>query len=161
MIIRKGPAEIDRIARAGALVAETISHVGERIEPGMTTLELDRIADAFIRSHGGVPTSQGYKGYPRAICISVDDVVVHGIPDETVVDEGSLVTIDVGVTLAGAIADSAYTFGVGAIDSESQRCSTSARTRSPRGSPRRGSETGSATSPTPFRSSSRGQASPS
>ncbi len=89
MIIRKGPAEIDRIARAGALVAETISHVGERIEPGMTTLELDRVADAFIRSHGGVPTSQGYKGYPRAICISVDDVVVHGIPDETVVEEGT------------------------------------------------------------------------
>ena len=121
MIIRKGPAEIDRIARAGALVAETISHVGERIQPGMTTLELDRLADAFIRSHGGVPTSQGYKGYPRAICISVDDVVVHGIPDETVVDEGSLVTIDVGVTLGGAIADSAYTFGVGTIDVESQR----------------------------------------
>ena len=121
MIIRKGPAEIDRIGRAGALVGETIAHVGQRIEPGVTTLELDRIADEFIRARGGVPTSQGYKGYPRAICISVDDVVVHGIPDETVVEEGSLVTIDVGVTLDGAIADSAYTFAVGAIDAESQR----------------------------------------
>lgn len=121
MIIRKGAAEIDRIARAGALVAETIAHVGERIEPGVTTLELDRIADAFVRSRGGVPTSQGYKGYPRAICISVDDVVVHGIPDETVVEDGSLVTIDVGVTLDGAIADSAYTFGIGTVDAESQR----------------------------------------
>ena len=121
MIIRKGQAEIERIAKAGALVAETIAHVGERIEPGLTTLDLDRVADAFIRSHGGVPTSQGYKGYPRAICISVDDVVVHGIPDETVVEEGSLVTIDVGVTLGGAIADSASTFAVGAIDAESQR----------------------------------------
>ncbi|MCZ7588640.1 MAG: type I methionyl aminopeptidase [Gaiella sp.] len=121
MIIRKGQAEIERIAKAGALVAETIAHVGERLEPGLTTLELDRIADAFIRSHGGVPTSQGYKGYPRAICISVDDVVVHGIPDDTVVDDGSIVTIDVGVTLGGAIADSAYTFAVGAIDPESQR----------------------------------------
>jgi methionyl aminopeptidase len=121
VIIRKSPAEIDRIARAGALVAETIAHVGERIEPGVTTLELDSIADEFIRSHDGVPTSQDYKGYPRAICISVDDVVVHGIPDETVVEEGSLVTIDVGVTLDGAIADSAYTFGVGALDPESQR----------------------------------------
>lgn len=66
MIIRKGHAEIERIAKAGALVAETIAHVGERIEPGRTTLDLDRIADAFIRSHGGIPTSQGYKGYPRA-----------------------------------------------------------------------------------------------
>ena len=121
MIIRKGTAEIERIARAGGLVAETIAHVGEQIEPGITTLELDRSADEFIRSHGGVPTSQGYKGFPRAICISVDDVVVHGIPDESVVEEGSLVTIDVGVTLAGSIADSAYTFGVGSIDPESQR----------------------------------------
>ena len=121
MIIRKGHAEIERIAKAGALVAETIAHVGERIEPGQTTLELDRIADVFIRAHGGIPTSQGYKGYPRATCISVDSVVVHGIPDDTVVEDGSLVTIDVGVTLGGAIADSAYTFAVGAIDSESQR----------------------------------------
>ena len=121
MIIRKSAAEIDRIARAGALVAETIAHVGERIEPGITTLELDRIADAFIRSKSGIPTSMGYKGYPRAICISVNDVVVHGIPDETPVEEGDLVTIDVGATLGGAIADSAYTFGVGSVDAESQR----------------------------------------
>jgi methionyl aminopeptidase len=121
VIIRKSAAEIDRIARAGALVAETIAAVGERIEPGITTLELDRIADRHIRDHGGVPTSQGYKGYPRAICISVDDVVVHGIPDGTVVEDGSLVTIDVGVTLDGSIADSAYTFGVGSVDAESRR----------------------------------------
>ena len=121
MIIRKGAAEIDRIARAGDVVAETIAHVGERLEPGITLLELDRIADAFIRARGGIPTSLGYKGYPRAICISVNDVVVHGIPDDTVVEEGDIVTIDVGVTLGEAIADSAYTFGVGAVDAESQR----------------------------------------
>ena len=121
MIIRKGAAEIDRIARAGDVVAGTIAHVGERLEPGITLLELDRIADAFIRAQGGVPTSLGYKGYPRATCISVNDVVVHGIPDGTALEDGDIVTIDVGVTLDGAIADSAYTFGVGAIDPESQR----------------------------------------
>ena len=121
MIIRKGAAEISRIARAGDLVGRTISHVGERIRPGITTLELDDLADAFIRENGGVPTSLGYRGYPRAICISVDEVVVHGIPDGRVVDEGDLVTIDVGVTLEGAIADSAYTFAVGAVDPEAQR----------------------------------------
>ena len=121
MIIRKGTAEIDRIAAAGAVVAETIAHVGERIEPGRTTLELDRIAEDFIRGKGGIPTSQGYRGYPRAICISVNEVVVHGIPDDRVVEDGDLVTIDVGVTLDGAIADSAYTFGVGHIDAEAQR----------------------------------------
>jgi methionyl aminopeptidase len=121
VIIRKGASEIARIAAAGTLVARTIAHVGERIEPGITTLELDRIADEFIRESGGVPTSLGYRGYPRAICISVDEVVVHGIPDGRVVLEGDLVTIDVGVTLDGAIADSAYTFGVVAVDPEAQR----------------------------------------
>jgi methionyl aminopeptidase len=121
VIIRKSGAEIERIARAGALVAETIAHVGERIEPGITTLELDQIAERFIRANGGVPTSMGYKQYPRAICISLNDVVVHGIPDGTVVEEGDLITIDVGVTVGSAIADSAYTFGVGAIDAGSQR----------------------------------------
>ena len=121
MIIRKGTAEIDRIAAAGAVVAEAIAHVGERIEPGRTTLELDRIAEDFIRGKGGIPTSQGYRGYPRAICISVNEVVVHGIPDDRVVEDGDLVTIDVGVTLDGAIADSAYTFGVGQIDADAQR----------------------------------------
>jgi methionyl aminopeptidase len=119
VIIRKSPAEIDRIAAAGAVVAETIAHVGERIEPGVTTLELDRIAEDFIRGQGGVPTSQGYRGYPRAICISVNEVVVHGIPDDRVVEEGDLITIDVGVTLDGAIADSAYTFGIGSLDAHS------------------------------------------
>ena len=103
------------------MVAETIAHVGERLEPGITLLELDGIADAFIRARGGIPTSLGYKGYPRAICISVNDVVVHGIPDATVVEDGDIVTIDVGVTLGEAIADSAYTFGVGPVDAESQR----------------------------------------
>jgi methionyl aminopeptidase len=121
VIIRKGGAEIDRIAAAGAVVAETIAYVGERIEPGRTTLELDRIAEDFIRGKGGIPTSQGYRGYPRAICISVNEVVVHGIPDDRIVEDGDLVTIDVGVTLDGAIADSAYTFAVGQLDAEAQR----------------------------------------
>ncbi len=121
MIIRKSPDEIDRIARAGALVAATISHVGEQLAPGVTTAELDDVADAFIREHGGVPTSQGYKGYPRAICISPNDVVVHGIPGGYALSLGDVVTIDVGVTLDGAIADSAYTYAVGAIEPGAQR----------------------------------------
>jgi methionyl aminopeptidase len=121
LIIRKGPEEIERIARAGELVAATIAHVGERIEPGVTTGELDRMAESFIRSHGGEPTSKGYKGYPAAICISPNDVVVHGIPGAHRVAEGDLITVDVGVTFGGAIADSAYTFPVGEVDAEAQR----------------------------------------
>ena len=121
MIIRKSPREIEKMAAAGALVAETIAHVGGLLRPGVTTAELDDAAGAFIRERGGVPTSQGYKGYPRAICISVNDVVVHGIPDGLVLGEGDLATIDVGVTLDGSIADSAYTFGIREIDAEDQR----------------------------------------
>ena len=121
MIIRKGPEEIDRIARAGDLVAATIRHVAEQLRPGVTTGELDEAADAFIREHGGTPTSKGYKGYPAAICISPNDLVVHGIPGAYRVEEGDVVTIDVGVTLEGAIADSAFTFGVGEVDAAAQR----------------------------------------
>jgi methionyl aminopeptidase len=121
MIIRKSSREIEKIAAAGALVAETIAHVGRLLRPGVTTDELDQAAGAFIREHGGIPTSEGYKGYPKAICISPNDVVVHGIPDDFDVSEGDLVTIDVGATLDGYIADSAYTFGVGEIEPEAQR----------------------------------------
>jgi methionyl aminopeptidase len=121
VIIRKGPEEIERIARAGALVASTIEHVGEHVRPGVTLLELDRVAEEHIAAHGGTSTSRGYKGYPAAICISVNDTVVHGIPGPARVEDGDLVTIDVGATLDGAIADSAFTFPVGAVDAEALR----------------------------------------
>jgi methionyl aminopeptidase len=125
VIIRKSKREIEKIAAAGELVAETIAHVGAQIAPGITTGELDAIAEEFIRSHDGIPTSLGYGGpkgpFPSAICISQNEVVVHGIPGADEVAEGDLVTIDVGVTLGGYIADSAYTFGVGEIVPEAQR----------------------------------------
>jgi len=122
MIIRKGPEEIERIARAGDLVAATITHVGEHLAPGITTGELDDIAGAFVAAHGGVSASKGYHGtYPAEICISPNAMVVHGIPGPYVVRGGDLITIDVGVVLDAAIADSAYTFGVGEIDPEAQR----------------------------------------
>jgi methionyl aminopeptidase len=121
MIIRKSPREIERMAAAGAIVGGTIAHVGSLLAPGITTDELDVAADEFIRERGGIPTSAGYKGYPKAICISPNEVVVHGIPGAFEVSEGDVVTIDVGVTLDGYIADGAYTFGVGEIDDATQR----------------------------------------
>ena len=127
MIIRKGAEEIERIAKAGALVAATIDHVGRHLEPGITTGELDDLADSYIRAHGGVPTSKGYKGYPAAICISPNEIVVHGIPGGHVVRGGDVITIDVGVTLDGAIADSAYTYDVGEISDEAVRLLATAR----------------------------------
>ncbi len=121
MIIRKSAQEIAKMAAAGRIVAETIAHVGEQIEPGVTTRELDRIAEEVIRSAGGIPTSQGYRGYPAAICISPNAMVVHGIPGDYEVADGDLITIDVGVTLDGYIADSAFTFPVGDVTDEAQR----------------------------------------
>jgi methionyl aminopeptidase len=121
VIIRKSAREIEKMAAAGALVAETIAHVGTLLAPGVTTDELDAAADEFIRARGGTPTSEGYRGYPKAICISPNEVVVHGIPGAYTVADGDVVTIDVGVTLDGYIADSAYTFAVGDIDDETRR----------------------------------------
>src|SRR3954453_14361786 len=109
------------MARAGQLVAETIALLGEALQPGITTSELDRIADEFIRDHGAVPTSKGYRGYPAATCISPNSMVVHGIPGGHRVEEGDLISVDVGVTLEGLVADSAYTYAVGEVDDESAR----------------------------------------
>ena len=121
MIIRKSAQEIEAMARAGELVAETIALMGEHLRPGVTTRELDDIAHEFIREHGGVPTSLGYRGFPGATCISPNTMVVHGIPGEYVVADGDIISIDVGITLNGLIADSAYTFGVGEITDDARR----------------------------------------
>jgi methionyl aminopeptidase len=121
VIIRKSQLEIDGMARAGELVAETIALVGEHIQPGITTGELDQIGEDFIREHGGVPTSKGYRGFPAALCISPNSMVVHGIPGRYEVRDGDLISVDVGITLDGLIADSAYTFAVGDIDPDAQR----------------------------------------
>ena len=121
MIIRKSKREVEGMARTGELVAATIDHVGEHLQPGITTGELDRIAEDFIRERGGVPTSKGYRGFPAATCISPNAMVVHGIPGSHRVAEGDLISVDVGVTLDGLVADSAYTFAVGEIDAETQR----------------------------------------
>ena len=121
MIIRKSRAEIDGMARAGELVAETLALVAEHLEPGVEMRELDRIADEHIEARGGYPTSKGYKGFPAALCISPNSMVVHGIPDDYQAREGDLISVDLGVTLDGLVADSAVTLPVGEISPEAQR----------------------------------------
>jgi methionyl aminopeptidase len=121
VIIRKSAQEIEGMALAGELVAETIATLGEHIQPGITTGELDRIAEDFIREHGGVPTSKGYRGFPAATCISPNAMVVHGIPGAHRVEEGDLISVDVGITLGGLVADSAFTYAVGEVDDETAR----------------------------------------
>jgi methionyl aminopeptidase len=121
MIIRKSKDEIEAMARAGRVVAETLARIGERVAPGVTTKELDQVAEEFIRSQGGVPTFKGYRGFPASICASPNSMVVHGIPGSHRLDDGDVISIDVGVTLEGFVADSAYTFAVGEIDADARR----------------------------------------
>ena len=121
MIIRKAAAEIERMARAGEVVADTLAVLGEHARPGATTMELDELAADYIRSRGGVPTFKGYRGYTASICTSPNEMVVHGIPGPYVLREGDVLSVDVGVTLDGFVADSAYTFPVGEVTPEAER----------------------------------------
>jgi methionyl aminopeptidase len=121
VIIRKSAAEIEQMERASRIVAETIALLGEHIVPGVTTQELDELAEEYIRSHRGVPTFKGYRGYPASICTSPNSMVVHGIPGAYVLRDGDVLSVDVGVTLDGFVGDSAYTFAVGEISPDAQR----------------------------------------
>ena len=109
------------MARAGAVVADVLALVGERAQPGVATEELDALADEFIRAQGGQPTFKGYRGYPASICASANDLVVHGIPGPHALADGDVLSVDVGVTLEGFVADSACTFPIGEISSEAER----------------------------------------
>jgi methionyl aminopeptidase len=121
VIIRKSPEEIEAMARAGQVVVETLELLGEQAQPGVTTAELDAVAEEHIRSQGGVPTFKGYRGFPGSICASPNSMVVHGIPGPYRLEEGDIISIDVGVTLDGFVGDSAYTFPIGEIEPETQR----------------------------------------
>lgn len=122
MILLKKPSEIEKMRAAGRVVARTQRLVSEAIVPGKSSpLELDALAERLIREEGGIPSFKGYRGFPNAACISVNDVVVHGIPDATPLEEGDIVGLDFGVILDGWHADGAWTYAVGAIDPEAQR----------------------------------------
>jgi methionyl aminopeptidase len=118
VIIRKSAGEIEQMERAAQVVAEALALLGDHIVPGITTQELDELAEEFIRSRGGVPTFKGYRGYPSSICTSPNSMVVHGIPGPYTLHEGDVLSVDVGVTLGGFVGDSAYTFPVGEISDE-------------------------------------------
>lgn len=121
MISIKNPSQIAKMREAGALLHEVLTQVKARIEPGITTKELDHFAEQLIRRHGAVPSFLHYEGYPASLCTSVDEQVVHGIPGNTVLREGSIISIDGGLVLDGWQADSAFTAGVGQISPEAQR----------------------------------------
>ncbi len=101
--------------KANDLVGRALAEVGKAIRPGVTTLQLDKIADEFIRDNGAIPSFKGYEGYPNSVCISVNDQVVHGIPSEYELKEGDIVSVDCGTILDGFNGDSAFTFCVGEV----------------------------------------------
>ena len=122
MIYLKTDEEIELLRENNILVSQTLAEVGRHIRPGVTTLELDRIAEEFIRAHGAVPAFLGYQGFPASLCVSVNEQVVHGIPSaDCVLKEGDIVSVDCGTFMKGFVGDSAYTFAVGEVAEEVRR----------------------------------------
>lgn len=120
MITLKTKREIALMHEAGKLLAACHQQLAKLIEPGITTMELDRIAEKFLLQHGAKPEQKGYKGYPYATCASINDEICHGFPRKTPLQEGDIVTIDMVVNLGGALADSAWSYGVGRISAEAE-----------------------------------------
>lgn len=119
MVSIKSEEEIELLRETNLLVGMTLGEIAKHIRPGITTLELDRIAEEFIRSHGAVPGFLNYDGYPYTLCISLNEVVVHGLPSEKcILKEGDIVSIDCGTLKNGFYGDSAYTFEVGKVSDE-------------------------------------------
>lgn len=121
MIYLKTEDEIELLRQSNQLLSKAHAAVAEIIEPGVKTIELDKVAEDFIRSHGAVPSFLGYGGFPNTLCISVNEEVVHGIPSNYVLKEGDIVSVDCGVYLNGFHGDSAYTFAVGEVSEEKKQ----------------------------------------
>jgi len=121
MIILKSQEEIEKIALSCRIVAKTLDYLRDKVNPGITTREIERLAEDFIRANNAMPAFKGYKGYPASICASVNNEVIHGIPSNRVLEEGDILGIDLGVYKDGFYGDAAYTFPVGKVDSEVER----------------------------------------
>src|ERR671927_2021195 len=121
MIVKKSPAEIDKMARAGEILVRTMDLLAGKIRPGVTTGDLDKAAERFIRSQGATPAFKGYWGFPGSICASPNDMVVHGIPGSFKLSRGDIISIDIGVVYDGWVADAARTFPVGEVSPEAAR----------------------------------------
>ena len=116
MIYKKSLDEIKIMRRAGKVVADTLDALREALRPGITTAELDQVAEKVIRDRGATPSFKGYRGFPASICASPNHVIVHGIPSAMKLEEGDIISLDVGAFLDGYHADSAWTFPVGDVD---------------------------------------------
>ena len=120
-VVLKKPDEINAIRKSSLLVGKALAEIAKIVEPGVTTLQLDRVAESFIRDHGAYPGFLGYHDFPNSICASVNQAVVHGIPNAQPLKEGDIVSIDIGVLWEGFWGDSAFTFAVGEISNDLQK----------------------------------------
>jgi methionyl aminopeptidase len=120
VIIKKSPEEIEKMERAGEVLVAALAELEANVAPGVSTEQLDRLAERFIRARGGVPTFKGYRGFPGSICASPNAMIVHGIPGPYRLKAGDIISIDVCVTLDGWVADAARTFPVGEIGVQQQ-----------------------------------------
>ena len=121
MVKPKTEEEIALLRENALIVSKTLAEVGKRVAPGVTTKELNKVAEDFIRDHGAIPSFLGFEGFPAALCMSVNDVVVHGFPSDYVLKEGDIVSVDCGTLYKGYNGDSAYTFPVGEVDAETRK----------------------------------------
>jgi len=121
MIVCKTDVELELMREAGRIVAETHRLLAQAVRPGITTHELDRIAEDFIRSQGAVPSFKGYNGFPASICTSINEELVHGIPGSRKLNEGDIISIDIGAQYKGYHGDSAWTYGVGQISDTARK----------------------------------------
>jgi methionyl aminopeptidase len=121
MIICKSETELKLMRRAGQIVAETHRLLAKSIQPGITTKELDKIAEDYINSQGAIPSFKGYNGFPASICASVNDELVHGIPGQRKLNEGDIISIDIGAQYQGYHGDSAWTYPVGKVSETAQK----------------------------------------
>ena len=121
MIYYKTAEEIEQIRNSSLLVARTLAEVAKNINPGVTSLQLDKIAEEFIKDNGGIPAFKGYGGFPNSLCISPNEQVVHGIPNDQPYVDGDIISVDCGVLMNGFYGDSAYTFSVGEIPNETMQ----------------------------------------
>ena len=121
MISRKSSKDLDKMRRAGRALAEVHEELAKAVVPGVKIKDLDILADKLIRERGGIPSFLGYRGYPGRICASPNEIIVHGIPDDRVLEQGDILSVDVGLTVDGWHADSAVTHAVGEITPEARR----------------------------------------
>lgn len=121
MITRKSKREVQQMQEAADLLVATHEEIAKRIKPGVTTLELDAFVEKFLEEHGATPEQKGYNGYPYAICASLNDEICHGFPNDKPLKDGDIVTVDMVVNLNGGLADSAWTYAVGNVDSKGQK----------------------------------------